>query len=123
MVGLIAVFGFSIRLTVDGVVDQAPEIGPQLSAGIDTLGEWLDETGISIDDGNDLVDTGHDVGSWLVRRLAASLSSVFSSAIAFLAGVLIGLFFLYYVLADWDQLVEWLAGHMGVAPALGRDIR
>jgi predicted PurR-regulated permease PerM len=122
MVGLIAVFGFSIRVTVDGVIDQAPEIGRQLSAGIDAVGEWLDEMGVGIDDGNDLVDAGHDVGSWLVRGLATSLSSVFSSTLSFLVGTLVGLFFLYYMLADWDQLVGWLAGHLGVAPGLGRDI-
>lgn len=122
MVGLLLVFAGALRVTVTGVVDQAPEIGRQLSAGLDAAGDWLEEAGVTIDEGDDLVDGGQDVGVWLLRGLASSLSSVFSSAVAFLAGILIGLFFLYYVLAEWDELVHWLAGHLGVAAEVGRGI-
>lgn len=29
---------------------------------------------------------------------------------------------LYFGLKDWDSLPDWVAGHMGVAPDVGRDI-
>jgi predicted PurR-regulated permease PerM len=122
MLGLLAVFVGAFRITIDGVIDQAPEIGRQLSAGLDAVGSWLEDTGVVIDAGDELVAAGSDVGSWLVRGLASSLSSVFSSALALLAGVLVGLFFLYYLLAEWDQLLDWLAGHLGVGADVGRDI-
>jgi predicted PurR-regulated permease PerM len=122
MIGLVAVFLGAFRLTIDGVVEQAPEIGRQLSAGLDALGEWTESVGIVLDDGDQLVAAGSDVGSWLLRGLASSFSSVFSSVFALLAGLLVGLFFLYYVLAEWDELLDWLAMHLGVDADVGRDI-
>jgi predicted PurR-regulated permease PerM len=122
MVALVLVFFGAFLVTVDGVIEQAPMIGRQVSAGIDEVGGWLDDVGIDISRGDDLVADGGDAVSWLVRGLATSFQTVFSSALAFLAGLLVGLFFLYYVLAEWDQLVDWLARHLGIAPDVGRDI-
>jgi predicted PurR-regulated permease PerM len=122
MLGLVAVSGVSIWLAVRGVADQAPEIGRQLAAGLDQIGEWLDDLGVTLGDGEELVDDGSEFGSWLVRGLAGSLSSIFSSAISFLIGVLVGIFFLYYLLAEWDQLSGWVGGHLGVPLDLGASI-
>ncbi len=122
MVGLVAVFVVAIQVTVAGVVDQAPEIGRQLSAGVDAAAVWIEDSGIALDDGEALVEGASDVGSWLLRGVASSFQSVFSGTLAFLAGLLVGLFFLYYLLAEWDDLLHWLAGHLGVGPELGRGI-
>lgn len=122
MVALLTVFFGAFLVTIDGLVDQAPMIGRQVSAGIDEVGGWLDDAGIDIGRGEDRVSDGGEALSWLVRGLAASFQTVFSSALAFLGGVLVGLFFLYYVLAEWDQLVDWLARHLGTAHDVGHDI-
>lgn len=122
MIGLLAVFFGALRLTVDGVIDQAPEIGRQLSAGLDAFGEWTDAAGVELDDGDGLVAAGSDVGSWLFSGLASSFSSVFSSVLALVVGLFVGLFFLYYLLAEWDGLLDWLAGHLGVDADVGRGI-
>jgi predicted PurR-regulated permease PerM len=123
ILGLAALSAASIWLTVEGISEQAPEIGRQLAAGLERLIEWLEELGVSGGSGSGLVEDGSEVGHWLVSGLAGSLSSVFSSAAALAVGTFVGIFFLYYLLAEWDSLVEWTAGHLGadrglVAPIL-----
>lgn len=114
MIGLLAVGVASIWVTVRGIADQAPEIGRQMAAGIDTVANWIERVGVTLDEGSILVDDAHEVGSWLVRGLAGSLSSVFSSVFAFVVGAFVGLFFLYYLLTDWERLVAWVAQHVPV---------
>jgi predicted PurR-regulated permease PerM len=122
MVGLLAVFVGAFSLTISGVIEQAPEIGRQLAAGLDAVGGWAESLDIVVDDGEDLVAAGSDVGSWLVRGVASSFSSVFSSVLALGVGLFVGLFFLYYLLAEWDDFLDWLAGHVGVDADVGRGI-
>ena len=72
--------------------------------------------------GTDLVD---DLGElWAAAGPGATeyLSSVFSSAWAFVVGALVGVFLLYFGLRDWHSLSNWVAGHMGVPHEVGRDI-
>jgi predicted PurR-regulated permease PerM len=114
MVGLVGVGVASIWVSVRGVADQAPDIGRQLAAGIDAVAAWIEDLGISVDNGSVVVDNAHEVGSWLMRGLAGSLSSVFSSVFSLLVGTFVGLFFFYYLLTDWDRLVAWVAQHVAV---------
>lgn len=122
ILGLAGVSALSIWVTVRGIAEQAPEIGRQLSAGLEQLGEWLDELGVSVGAGDRLVEDASDFGWWLASGLAGSLTGVFSSAAAFLIGLFVGVFLLYYLLADWDDLVEWAPGHLGVERHLAASI-
>jgi predicted PurR-regulated permease PerM len=122
MVGLLGIGVASVWVTVRGIVDQASEIGRQLAAGINAVAEWVDEVGIGLGDGSERVDDAYEIGSWLLQGLAGSFSSVFSSAFSLLAGTFIGLFLLYYLLADWDRLVSWVSQHLAVPVDLARPI-
>lgn len=122
ILGLALVAVLSVWVSVAGVIDQAPEIGRELGAGLDQVGEWIDDLGPGVADGGTLVGGASDFGSWLLRGMATSLSTVFSSAVAFLIGLFVGFFFLYYLLADWDHLASWASGHLGVPADLGRTI-
>jgi predicted PurR-regulated permease PerM len=122
IIGLTGISVASIWLTVKGVAEQAPEIGRQLAAGLDRVFAWLEDLGVSVGDGTGAVDNGYETGRWLLSGLAGSLTGVFSSAAALIVGVFVGVFLLYYLLAEWDALVAWTADHLGTDRTLAASI-
>jgi len=122
MVGVAAIAAFSVWLAVTGVVDQGAEISRQVAAGIDRINEYLADAGFAGEDGSRALDGVVDFVPDIAKGLAGYVTSVFSSAVSFLVGIFVSAFFLYYLLADWDQLVGWFAGHLGVPADLGTPI-
>jgi predicted PurR-regulated permease PerM len=122
ILGLAGISTVSIWLAVKGIAEQAPEIGRELAAGLDRVFAWIEDLGVSMGDGSEVVDNGYEAGRWLLSGLAGSLTSVFSSAAAFLIGVFVGVFLLYYLLAEWDALVAWTAEHLGTDRTLAASI-
>lgn len=120
--GLCVVTIASIVATVAGVVDQAPEIGRRLAAGIDEVGTWLQELEVSPVDGDGFVDGLGDLWGGAAAGLASSLGSVFSGTAAFVAGSFVAVFLLYFVLADWEVLRAFVGRHLGVAEEVGVEI-
>lgn len=122
LLGLVVVSGLAVVLAVAGVVDQAPSIGRNLTAGFDQIVAWLDEADLQIADGERIVDDLSDLWGLVVPGVAGYLGTVFSSTAAFFAGMFVGVFMLYFVLADWEELRAWVASHLGVDPSVGAEI-
>ncbi len=122
MIGLVVVFVGSIYVAIVGVVDQSDEITTQLTAGIDELDSWLSDRQSLFDDSATTVSSGLAMTGQLVGGLASYASSIFSGVIAFLMGAFFALFFLYYIVSDWDRVSTWVGGHLGVPDDLGRGI-
>jgi predicted PurR-regulated permease PerM len=115
-----------IALAIDGVIDQAGEIGRQLANGYDVVADWLDDIGIQVGntdaDADAAVDSTAELWSAVVPGLASYVGTVFSGTAAFMAGAFVALFLLYFLLADWKTLIDWLAGRLGVDQAVGAAI-
>jgi predicted PurR-regulated permease PerM len=122
LIGLVTVGMGSLVVAAAGVADQASEIRAELTAGFDELGEWLDTRDLDIGSADELVEDWEERLSDAAPGLVSYLPSVFSTVAAFLIGVMVGLFILYYVLADWPMLKEWLGAHLGVPRDLGTGI-
>lgn len=118
---LVAAVG-AVVVAVEGVVDQAPEIGKRLAAGIEAVGDWLDEEGWTRNDANLVVDDLGDLWSNVIPGATSTLSTVFSSAAAFVTGTFVGVFMLYFGLKDWRALSGWVARHLGVPADVGQDL-
>jgi len=119
LVVLIAVAVGAFVVAVEGVVDQAPEIGQRLAAGIEEVGDWLDGQGWTSNDAELVVDDLGGMWTSAVPGAATYLSTVFSSVAAFAVGTLVAVFLLYFGLKDLHQLSDWVAGNMWVAKESG----
>jgi predicted PurR-regulated permease PerM len=122
MIGLFAAGIGSIWTAVGGVVQQGPEIGAQVAAGIETLDEVLMDAGLLDDVETGLFDRLEDVLPQAAAGVAGVLSNAFSGVVAFLVGTFVAVFFLYYLLTDWEKLVDWLARHLGAPDDLSVSI-
>jgi putative heme transporter len=118
VLSLIAIVFGSIVVAVVGVVRQAPQLRKQLEAGLATVVTWLGGLGFDVGTPDEVVAR---FGEWLaaVPGLSGYLTTVFSGVFGLLVAGLIGLFILYFVLADWDELSRWVGIHLGVSPDLG----
>lgn len=122
LLGSIALVLGTAWLTVDGIVDQLPQIEEQIIAGLGALGSLLSDLGF---EGTDLTESFdglegimHDLGG----GLAGFIGSAFSSLAAFIAGSFASLFLLYFILQDWEVVSTWSTRHLGVGTELGKGI-
>lgn len=122
LVGLVVVGVGAVVVAIAGIADQASEIREQLRAGLETVRDWLEGTGIDIGSAGELVDGAEDVVGGSVAGITSYLSTVFSGAAAFIGGTFVGLFILFYILADWSEFSDWVGSHLGVPADLGAGI-
>jgi predicted PurR-regulated permease PerM len=122
VVCLVVVVGGAIWLAIIGISDQGDEVSAQMAAGIDAIGAWLENLEIDLPSGTSIVDAGSSQGWDLLPGAASYVGSIFSSTMAFLVGTLMAVFFLYYILVDWNTLRAWLSGHLNMPTELGRQI-
>jgi len=97
-------------------------IGRELADGFEDLQTRLAELRIE-PPGLGAVTQG--IPAWegsLVSGLPAQLGTLFSGTTAFLAGAFVGIFLLYFILADWDTLTRWTSRRLGVAEDIGTGI-
>jgi predicted PurR-regulated permease PerM len=122
LLGLTAVVLGSIWLVVAGVVQQAPQIGAQVTAGLDTLDSWLQTRGVDLGTGASLTsDLGTAVGN-VLGGVGNAVSGLLSGAVMLGIGAAMGGFLVYYMLADWENLTRWVGSHLGLEPGLGATI-
>ncbi len=122
LVGLVAVGIGSLTVAVLGIIDQAPEIRAQISSGIEAGRQWLESIGLDISPLDNLPGGTDGLSSGWFSGLTTYAGSVFSSVSAFIAGTFVGLFLLFYILADWEEFSVWLGSHLGVPSDLGEGI-
>ena len=114
LLGLAAIVLGSVWLVVSGVAQQAPDIGAQVTAGLDSISGWLKDQGVDIGSGAAVADQLGSATGEALGGAAAALSAAFSNVISFGVGAAMGSFLVYYVLVDWDQLTRWVGGHLGL---------
>ena len=122
LVGIGVLAAVSIGVVVIGIIDQGPEIVDQTQASIDLARNWLGERGISI---VILEDVRAQLSTFLDEVLPGLLTyvpSAFSGISSFLVSSFIALFFLYFILAEWDSLAGWVGSNLGVPADLGEGI-
>ncbi len=121
----------TIWLTLAGVFSQWQSIQAQIQGGITEVATVLEAMGIdpaavegvvaaawAMSSGADAPPLG-GFASLLSRALASGLSSVFT----LFFGVFIGAMLLYYVLADFPNIIGWMGHHLGgLPPELGTEI-
>lgn len=119
LLGLVAITVFAIYLAVKGVIDQGELIVRQVEDGWAVVQSWLSDQGISLEN---LSNLWSSVSSGASGGAGGLISAGFSSAAAFLLGLFIGTFLLYYLLKDWKLIRDWAAQHLGLPHDLGSDL-
>ena len=120
ILGLIGVIVGSVVISVRGVIDQGDEITEQLTAGVDALDDWLAD--LDLGDAGDRLDQASEAGIDWIGGLASYATTIFSGVMAFVVGTFLGLFFMYYLLADWHRLSAWVGRSLPVPADLGAAI-
>lgn len=94
----------------------------QIQAGLEALAEWLRDLGLSV--GNQAATVGEleKVLTSIGPGLASFVGGAFSSLSAFVIGTFVAIFFLYFVLKDWDELSGWVGGHLSVPRDVGAGV-
>ena len=106
----------TIAVVINGITSQSDEIWAQMEASL----KQVDDGSTSSDGASGgLVDAAHEV----VRVLTSgALGALFSSAGSLVVGSVLAMFMLLFLLKDWEQIVGWTAGRLGLPPALGRSV-
>jgi len=122
LVGLIVIAIGSVAIAINGVIDQGDELRTQLTTAFDTIDSWLEELDVDAGVAEERVEQAKDFGVDVVPGVASWFTSAFSGVVAFVTGTLMGMFLLYFILADWERLKSWIGGHLGVPSKLGAEI-
>jgi predicted PurR-regulated permease PerM len=123
LVGLGVIIGVTVWITIAGVVQQWPTISQNIQAGVDELAIQAAAVGISAETVEQAADqvTGaaSSVMSGFVSSLFSSLASGLSGIFGLFFGIFISVTLLYYILHDFDNLADWVGGHIGLPKDLG----
>jgi predicted PurR-regulated permease PerM len=128
---LFAIVGFTVYITVAGIINEGDEIVAGIEEGIASIGVSLSAyLGTTSDDlqyfVNDAWESAQGRSSELVSgglsNVAAAVGSGLSGILGAFFGLFIGTTILYYLLSDWHTVEEWLGGHLGVPPAIGEGV-
>lgn len=122
LIGLLVVAIGSVAIAVNGVIDQSDEISEQLTAGLESIDGWLEDLDIDAGVAEERVEQAKQFGVDMIPGLASWFTTAFSGVVSFLVGAFLGLFLLYFILADWEQLRGWIGANLGVPADLGRNI-
>mgnify|MGYP000306644000 CR=1 FL=1 len=122
LAGLLGVAVGAIGLAVRGVVQQAAEIGSQLTEGFEAVQGWAQDLGVDLPTLTDTTEGLPEWGTALLSGFTAQLGNVFSGTAALVMGTFVGVFLLYFILADWDLLMRWTSRNIGVDAQVGAGI-
>ena len=122
LVGLIVIGIGAIVVAVAGIVQQAPEVEKQLNSGLAAAKDWFQGLGIDLGSVEDAVKGTETAAGASSGGLGTLVTTIFSSAAAFAVGAFIGLFFLFYILVDWEEFSGWIGSHLGVPNDLGKEM-
>jgi predicted PurR-regulated permease PerM len=100
LVGLVAMTALVVYVTTAALIDEADELQENLSAAVDDIKTWLEETPISGDLADQVSATTADGGPALASGLAGGAVSLLDSATTLLSGLVLALIVLYYLLKN-----------------------
>ena len=116
---LIVVITAALVVVIRGLIAQGPEVMAQISAGVQALGVWLQNLGISQAQLDNLQSAVQAALPSIAEGITSAVTSGLSGAVAFIFGVFIGALMLYYILKDMPTLSRWVGAHVGLRPDLG----
>lgn len=124
LLGLFAIVGVAIWITVGGIISQWPAIQAQIDQGIAELGAQLAAQGWDTAELQaslqsltaEASSTATPDASGMVASVFGAVSSGLAGIFSLAFGLFIGTTLLFYVLSDWPTLATWIAGHMGSLP-------
>jgi predicted PurR-regulated permease PerM len=119
-IGVLAVV--AIGIVVIGIVDQGGEIVDQTQAAIDLGRNWLAGQGVTVVLIDDVQAQLSNFVDEVLPGLLSYIPGAFSGISSFLVGAFIAMFFLYFVIAEWETLAGWVGTHLGVPADLGEGI-
>jgi predicted PurR-regulated permease PerM len=122
LIGIGALAVVALGVVVIGIIDQGPEIVDQTQAAIDQTRNWLADQGVTVVVIDDVQAQLSGFVDEVLPGLLAYVPSAFSGISSFLVGAFIALFILYFILAEWDSLTQWVAANLGVPEDLGEGI-
>jgi putative heme transporter len=119
LVLLLAVIVATIWLVVTGVIGQSATIGEQVTAGIDSVVAWATSLNLPAGFADQVVTKLGEALEGAGGSIASALSKGLSGTAAFLSGLFLGGFMLYFILKDWGTISDWLGKHLGVPATVG----
>ena len=122
LIGIGALAVVALGVVVIGIIDQGPEIVDQTQAAIDTTRDWLAGQGVTVVVIDDVQAQLSGFVDEVLPGLLSYVPTAFSGISSFLVGSFIALFILYFILAEWDTLTQWVATNLGVPKDLGEGI-
>lgn len=108
-----------VTLIVQSVGSQMGLIVSQVSSGLTSLGEWLAR--LNLPDSlvarvsSSIQNQLPNVGTYVANTVLASVTGV----AGMLFGAFISFYMLFYTLADWPDISEWIGRSIGLGPELG----
>jgi len=129
----------AVQLTVTGLITEAPKISNQLANSVQTIGNLLDgvlgNVGVTHQQVNEAVTavtqairttfepgSGGADTSGLMQTVVSGIGSLRTAVTGVMSGlfsVLICALLLYYLLSDYERIIDWIATHLGIEPELG----
>lgn len=122
LVLLLAIVVFTIWLVANGVIGQTAVIGKQVTAGVNSLTVWLSSLDFPRDVVAEAIEKARSSLEGASGSIASTLSKGLTGTLAFLSGLFLGSFMLFFILKDWDALSGWVARHMGLPVETGEGL-
>ena len=116
------VIAASLVIVVRGLISQGPQVMAQVTAGVQALGVWLNSLGISEQQLLAIQSAVQKALPSMAEGITSAVTSGLSGVVAFLFGIFLGTFMLYYILKDTPLLSRWVGAHLGLRPDLGLEI-
>lgn len=116
---LLGVLGGVVWLVVVGIAGQGDTIANTLTRSRTQVDEWLGAFNLPDALIAEINTNITQATPGLLAGVASFFQSSFTGVIAALLGASLGIFLLFYLLNDWENVIAWLGCHMGMPPQLG----
>ena len=122
LAGLTMAVLVSIKLTVEGVVDQAPTISAQVAEGADALRDGLEQAGLSTGALDEVTGDSDAFTKRIADGAVGNAGAIFSGIGSLFFGLFTFVFLLFYALTDWKRISDWAGRSLGVPEAIGAEL-
>ncbi len=122
MVLLMAILFAAGWIVITGLIAQWPMIQQQIDQGFAAIGTWLQTLNVSQEQLANIQKAIQDALPTLAEGLGSALTAGLSGIAAFLFGVFIGFYILFYLLKDYTTLTKWAGRHIGLPADIGVEV-
>ena len=112
LVILLAIVSGTIALVVQGIVNNAQDIGQELKAGVAQLGDMLADAGLDEDLPSQIREQVVSSGDFVTGGVVGTIVSELAGAASFLLGAFIALNILFFLMKDAPTISAWLQAHV-----------